>query len=127
MTNKEVVSVLEEIAMLLDLSGESSFKGRAYTTVARRIEQMEGDVAALSQDGRGFQNLGSIPARVELEVGSNQPQCSHDSIATALRACDCPRSCRHRGVFPSTRGRDPMYAERESLSIDTPSIFHAAT
>ena len=52
MTNKDVVSALEEIVMLLDLSGESAFKGRAYTSVARRIEQMDGDVATLSEEGR---------------------------------------------------------------------------
>ncbi len=52
MTNKDVVSALEEIVMLLDLSGESVFKGRAYTSVARRIEQMDGDIAALAKEGR---------------------------------------------------------------------------
>lgn len=47
MTNKEVASVLYEIAVLLDLCGESPFKGRAYENVARQIEQLQEDLADL--------------------------------------------------------------------------------
>jgi len=52
MTNKEIVSLLEEIALLLDLAGESPFKGRAYTNVARQIEQSEEDVETLVEEER---------------------------------------------------------------------------
>lgn len=51
MTNKEVVEVLEEIALLLDLSGESPFKSRAYTNAARRIEQLNSTIADLVELG----------------------------------------------------------------------------
>ncbi|MCH7960406.1 MAG: DNA polymerase/3'-5' exonuclease PolX [Candidatus Hydrogenedentes bacterium] len=52
MANKEVVQTLEEIASLLELAGESPFKGRAYLNVARRIEQLDEDVSVLAQEGR---------------------------------------------------------------------------
>lgn len=52
MTNKDIIGLLEEIAVLLDLSGESPFKSRAYTNVARQIEQTEEDVASLAEEGR---------------------------------------------------------------------------
>ncbi|MCH7911370.1 MAG: DNA polymerase III, partial [Candidatus Hydrogenedentes bacterium] len=44
MTNKEIVVLLEEIALLLELAGESPFKSVAYRNVARQIEQSEEDV-----------------------------------------------------------------------------------
>ncbi len=52
MTNREVVALLEEIALLLDLSGENPFKSRAYLNVARQIEQSEEDVETLVEEGR---------------------------------------------------------------------------
>ncbi len=52
MENSEVVALLEEIAVLLELSGENPFKARAYENVARRIEGIEGNVADLAKEGR---------------------------------------------------------------------------
>ena len=52
MTNKHVSAALEEIALLLDLSGENAFKGRAYTNVARAIEQSEAEVETLVREKR---------------------------------------------------------------------------
>lgn len=52
MTNKEVIALLEDIALLLDLAGENPFKVRAYTNVARQIEQSEEDVDTLAEEGR---------------------------------------------------------------------------
>lgn len=52
MTNKEVAAVLEEIALLLELSGENPFKARSYANVARQLEQSQEDVAALVEEGR---------------------------------------------------------------------------
>jgi len=52
MTNKEVIALLEEIALLLDLSGESSFKSRAYTQVARQIESLEEPIETVVQEKR---------------------------------------------------------------------------
>lgn len=52
MTNKEVIGLLEEIALLLDLTGESPFKSRAYTSVAREIERLETPVEVLVEEDR---------------------------------------------------------------------------
>ena len=52
MTNKEVIGLLDEIALLLDLSGESGFKSRAYTQVARQIERLDISVAQLVEEDR---------------------------------------------------------------------------
>ncbi len=52
MTNKQVAAALEEIALLLDLSGENAFKGRAYTHVARALEQSEAEVETLVREKR---------------------------------------------------------------------------
>ena len=52
MTNKEVVAVLEEIAILLELAGENPFKARSYTNVARALEQHGEDVETLVKEKR---------------------------------------------------------------------------
>lgn len=52
MTNKEVIALLEEIALLLELSGENAFKSRAYTSAARKIEGLEETVEQLVEEDR---------------------------------------------------------------------------
>ena len=52
MNKQEVAAVLEEIAVLLDLSGENPFKARSYANVARQIEQLEQDIEILVRDKR---------------------------------------------------------------------------
>ncbi|MCP4640155.1 MAG: DNA polymerase/3'-5' exonuclease PolX [bacterium] len=52
MDNKDIAAVLEEIATLLELSGENPFKARSYTTVARRIEQLDERVDTLVAEKR---------------------------------------------------------------------------
>lgn len=52
LTNQQIVALLEEVAQLLELSGESPFKSRAYVNLARQIEQSEVDVAQLAREGR---------------------------------------------------------------------------
>jgi len=52
MNRKEVAAILEEIALLLELSGENPFKARAYINVARQILQSEADIALLVKEKR---------------------------------------------------------------------------
>jgi len=47
-----VVAALEEIAVLLELSGENPFKARSYTNVARALEQTEEDIETLVREER---------------------------------------------------------------------------
>ena len=52
MNNKQVAAVLEEIAVLLDLSGENPFKAKSYVNVARLIEQLDEPLETIVQEGR---------------------------------------------------------------------------
>ncbi len=56
MTKDKVASILSEIALLLELKGESSFKIRAYENAARALLQLDEDLAELVKENR----LGSI-------------------------------------------------------------------
>jgi DNA polymerase (family 10) len=47
MDNARIVSLLEELGVLLDLQGESPFKSRAYTNAARTLRGLELPVAEL--------------------------------------------------------------------------------
>jgi DNA polymerase (family 10) len=48
----QVARILEDIAVLLDLKGESPFKSMAYSNAAREIESSPEDVTALVTSGR---------------------------------------------------------------------------
>lgn len=52
MKKKEIVSVLEEIAVLLELKGENPFKIRAYQNGARALDQLEEPLEVLIQEDR---------------------------------------------------------------------------
>lgn len=52
MTKKEIAAHLEEIATLMELSGENPFKTRSYVNAARTIEQTTEDIHALVEEGR---------------------------------------------------------------------------
>ena len=52
MTRKEIAAVLEEIAVLLELSGENPFKSRSYSNVARQVLQSSDDIAQLAKEKR---------------------------------------------------------------------------
>ncbi|MCC6486105.1 MAG: DNA polymerase/3'-5' exonuclease PolX [Candidatus Hydrogenedentes bacterium] len=52
MNKKDVAKILEEIALLLELSGENPFKSRSYENVARALEQHEEDVETLVREKR---------------------------------------------------------------------------
>ncbi|MRR16958.1 MAG: DNA polymerase/3'-5' exonuclease PolX, partial [Deltaproteobacteria bacterium] len=47
MTKEKVIAILEEIAVLLELTGENPFKSRAYATAARNLERVEEDLGDL--------------------------------------------------------------------------------
>jgi len=48
---REVAAVLEEIAMLGELTGENPFRTRAFSAAARTLEGTVADLAALARDG----------------------------------------------------------------------------
>ena len=51
MNKNEVAAVFEEIAALLEITGENSFKTNAYRNAARAVEQFEGDLKTALADG----------------------------------------------------------------------------
>ena len=56
MHKADIVSILEDIAVLLELKGDNPFKIRAYLTGARALETMEEDLDELIARG----NLGAV-------------------------------------------------------------------
>lgn len=51
-TKEDVIKILEEIAVLLELSGENPFKSRAYHTAARNLEQLDVDFFNLLKENK---------------------------------------------------------------------------
>ncbi len=47
----EIVSILEELGVLLELKGESPFKAKAHANAARVLEQFEGDLVEAVRSG----------------------------------------------------------------------------
>jgi DNA polymerase (family X) len=52
MTQFEIISVLDEIALLLEIKGENPFKSRAYRNAARMIESLEDDFDHVVHTGK---------------------------------------------------------------------------
>lgn len=52
MDNEAVASILDEIAVLLELKGENPFKCRAYSNAARTVESLPEDLGAMVRAGR---------------------------------------------------------------------------
>ena len=52
MDKSAVTDILEEIAVLLELTGENPFKARAYTNAARALDNYEGDLDQLLAEDR---------------------------------------------------------------------------
>lgn len=52
MDKRDIVLILEEIALLLDIIGENPFKVKAYTNAARSIELLEGNLEDYLEDGK---------------------------------------------------------------------------
>ena len=52
LSNKEVSTILQEVALLLELKGESPFKVKAYSHAARSIELLEEDLGTFIREDR---------------------------------------------------------------------------
>ncbi len=50
-SKKDIIRILEDIAVLLELKGESPFKSIAYANAARRLETLEEDLEELVRRG----------------------------------------------------------------------------
>jgi len=67
MTKEQIASVLERIAMLLELKGENPFKIRAYTNAARAIETFGGNVSNF-QDEEAVAKIPGIGKSIALKI-----------------------------------------------------------
>lgn len=88
MERKEIAKVLEEVAGLLDLKGENSFKVRAYENAARAVLSFEGDIADAVRSRELLQVRGigsSIFAGIEALVTTGHMPL-HDELRAALPA-----------------------------------------
>lgn len=54
-TKETVIKTLEDIAVLLELTGENPFKSRAYQSVARNLEKVESDLNELVRQGKIYE------------------------------------------------------------------------
>ncbi|MEQ8204471.1 MAG: helix-hairpin-helix domain-containing protein, partial [Smithellaceae bacterium] len=52
MTKENIIKILEEIAVLLELSGENPFKSRAYQNAARNLEKLDADITDLVKEDK---------------------------------------------------------------------------
>ena len=95
MDKREVVRILEEIALLLELKGENPFKVRAYTTAARALEGTPVELGDLVASGR----LGELPG-----VG----EALKEKIATLVSTGRLPYYDDLRSQFRPQEGPPPL-------------------
>lgn len=106
MDNRTVASVFEDVADLLEMKGENSFKVRAYRRAAESVKRLEEDVTTVMHEGR----LTSIP-----NVGEGIARRIQELLMTGrlayldeLRA-EFPEGISHLmeipGIGPKTAGR----------------------
>ena len=72
-TKEKVIEILEEIAVLLELSGENPFKSRAYSNAARNLEKIPEDLHDLASQGKlhDIQGIGDAIGRKISELLSS--------------------------------------------------------
>lgn len=70
MDKRDIVLILEEIALLLDIKGENPFKIKAYVNAARSIELLDGDLKENMKDGKleGVKGVGKAIAEKLTEL-----------------------------------------------------------
>jgi DNA polymerase (family 10) len=51
-SRKEIITILQEIGIILEMQGENPFKSRAYTNAARILEMLPDDPLVLIREGR---------------------------------------------------------------------------
>ncbi len=68
MKNEDAAELLNEIADLLELKGQTGFRIRAYRDAARRIEGLHEDLAAIAAAGKLEEIHGIGPSIVSCHV-----------------------------------------------------------
>ena len=88
MNKREIASVLEEIAFLLELKGENPFKVKAYSTGARVIESLPEEPAVLVQKGilRNVKGIGEGLAGAVAELVTAGVSTLHKELKASFPA-----------------------------------------
>ena len=115
MTNKKIAKVLQQIAALLEINGENTFKTRAYTNAARRVDTWESAVADMVGDGR----LGEIPGLGKSMVEKITELVRKGSLAYYDDLADSVPEGLREMLSISGLGSKKVRAIREVLGIET--------
>lgn len=86
MKNEDVAGMLNEIADILEMRGESTFKVRAYREAARSIEGMHESIAVFASEGRltEIRGIGQSIAEKIGEFVSTGHSTYYDELSAAL-------------------------------------------
>ena len=86
MKNQAVVELLNDIADMLEMKGESAFRVRAYREAARRMENLHEDVVALATEGRltEIRGIGQSIAEKVTEFVTTGRSTYRDEVARTL-------------------------------------------
>ena len=88
MTREDVAAALEEVGVLLELQGESTFRTLSYKNAARSLLQMEEELRTVVDSGR----LGDVPG-----IGDSM----RAKIETMVRTGELPQLIELRAKFPA--------------------------
>ncbi len=117
MNAREIAAVLEEIAMLGELTGENPFRTRAFSAAARTLEGTVADLPALARDGAltSLPGVGPAIADTIVELLATGRSSQHER----LRA-EVPVGLHDLLRIPGlgTRRVRALYAERGIDSLD---------
>jgi len=67
-SNVEIASVFNQLADLLEINGENSFKVRAYRTAARTIENLGTDLRKMLEEGKDISRIPTIGEHIALKI-----------------------------------------------------------
>lgn len=85
--NKDmVIKILEEIAVLLELSGENPFKSRAYQNAARNLEKLDTDFIHLVKENRlaEVQGIGEAISKKITELMTTGQLAYYESLKSSI-------------------------------------------
>ena len=122
MTREDVAAALEEVGVLLELQGESTFRTISYKNAARSLLQMGEDLCAVVDAGK----LGEVPG-----IGDSM----RAKIETLVRTGELPQLIELRAKFPAGviqmlrlpgLGPKKVKALYEQLHVDSLDTLKAA-
>lgn len=89
MTNTQIAEVLNELALLLEIKGESVFKIRAYQRAAEAVTSLAQDLSQVRTEKGGLQTLPGIGQAISQKIEEllDTGQCHyHQELLTAIPA-----------------------------------------